>query len=415
MAFLDSERGTGNVALADPTGVFEASPRGTANVTLADPPVSPGVFDPSGRGTANITLSNAVQLPEGWQRLSTQQRVGGVWRPAILTQAGSQLQVIQFVPVPDPPVDPVTLGPSARGTANVTLGGTWAKPLIGVIGSSESTFNSINSQIGGGTCRRTYNTTLPVSWATSAAASDVAAGRMSYWSWKPTLTTFPTNTAAKNAFSAFLDTIPAGHECVIMAWHEPENDISPGDYTLVQWGALQNAVAEIVKSKGRPNIRTGFCLMGPWTFDTRSGRAAWDWEGAVDFSLIDVVGIDPYRTTAGSTMTLETMLTVKNSGSNTGPAGTPSMMEKLVSWGKPVSLMEWGAYYAGDTVDPTVPTFIADAYDWFKRWNQAHPLTPIESALWYSMTILSPPEDTPLTGAEITAYAAIVADSKIPV
>jgi hypothetical protein len=202
-----------------------------------------------------------------------------------------------------------------------------------------------------------------------------------------------------------------------MAWHEPENDIAPGDFTLVQWGALQNSVAEIIKSKGRPNIRTGFCLMGPWTFDTRSGRAAWDWEGAVDFSLIDVVGIDPYRTGNGSTLSLETMLTVKNSGSNTGPAGTPSMMDVLVSWGKPVSIMEWGCYFEGTSVVPQAnkAQFITDAYNWFKRWNQAHPITPVESAIWFNLSVQTPPEESALTGIEITAYAATVADSKIPV
>lgn len=286
----------------------------------------------------------------------------------------------------------------------------WVKPLIGIIGSNESTFNAIDQQIGYGTTRRTYNTTLPGSWASSNAASDVATGRLSYWSWKPNLLTFPNDIAAQNALSAFLDTIPAGHECVIMAWHEPENDIEAGDYTLLQWGALQDAVATIVKSKNRPEIRTGMCFMGPWTFDTRSGRTNWDWEGCMDWSLMDVVGIDPYRTQSGSTMSLETMLTVRNSGSGTGPVNTPSMMAKLASWGKPISIMEWGAYNASEA---SVATFITDAYDWMCRWNQMYLATPVESALWYNMTLIG--ADTPLTGVEVDAYAAIVADSKIPV
>jgi hypothetical protein len=385
---------------------YLASDRGVENATLVDPGAAPP-YTPSARGKANATLAAPVLTPSGWTELAVYQRVASLWETIGLSPA----RIIQYTQTP-------ALGyvQSQRGTANATVG-SWMKPKIGVIGSNETTFNSINDAIGLGTVRRTYNTTLPSSWATSAAASDVAANRESYWSWKPDLLAFPTSTSQKNAFSAFLDTIPDGHKAVIMAWHEPENDI-PGSYSLVQWGALQNAVATIVKSKNRPELRTGFCLMGPWTFDTRSGRTSWDWEGALDFDLIDVVGIDPYGTIAtgsGSTMSLETMLTIRNSGSGTGTA--PSMMEKLASWGKPISIMEFGKYFEGPTVAPEslVATWLTDAYEWMKEWNQAHRDTPIESAIYYSMTILSPPEDTPLTGAEITAYAAIVADSKVPV
>lgn len=294
----------------------------------------------------------------------------------------------------EPPIDPPVV---------------WKKPLIGISAPNESAFNTIDQQIGYVVTRRTYNTTLPASWAASNAASDVAAGRISYWSWKPNLQSFPTDNAAKTAFSNFLDTIPAGHPCVIAAWHEPEDDISRGDFTLLEWGALQNAFAAIVKSKARPELRTGMCFMGPWTFDTRSGRTAWDWEGCMDWNLIDVVGIDPYRTQSGSTMSLQTMLTVNNSGSGTG-GSAPSMMAKIASWGKPVSIMEWGAYNASEA---SVATFIADAYAWMKVWNQAHPLTPLESALWFNHTLIG--SDNPLTGIEIDAYAAIVADSKLPI
>lgn len=296
------------------------------------------------------------------------------------------------VVIPDPPPPPVS---------------TWIKPQMGVIGGDESGFNTINTAVGLGLVRRTYNTTLPANWAASAAASDVAAGRHSYWSWKPTLATFPTSSSAQTAFSNFLDTIPAGHKATIMAWHEPENDIAAGDYTLSQWGALQDAVHTITKSKNRPELRTGICLMGPWTFDTRSGRASWAWDTALNWNLVDVVGIDPYRTTSGSTMSLQTMLTVNNSGSGTGGTA-PSMMAKLQSWGKPISIMEWGAY---NSTEASVATFITAGYAWMKSWNQANLATPVESALWYNYTLIG--ADTPLTGVEVDAYAAAVADSKI--
>ena len=292
----------------------------------------------------------------------------------------------------------------------------WYKPLIGVTGGTESAFQTIDAQIGYGTCRRTYNqpspTVLPASFADSDGATDVTdgRGRVSYWSWKPSVTGFPTSSTQQAAFSAFLDSIPSGHETVIVAWHEPEDNIEGGDFTLAQWGALQDSVAAIVRGKGRPELRMGICLMGQWTFDTRSGRTSWDWAGCLDWDLIDVVGIDPYRTTSGSTVSLEQILTVNNSGSGTGGTA-PSTMAALAAWGKPISLMEWAV---SNSTEESVATYITDAYAWFKRWNQANPATPIESAIWFNYSVATPPNDNFLTGVEVPAYAAIVADSKVP-
>jgi len=286
---------------------------------------------------------------------------------------------------------------------------SWKKPIIGIIGGSEAGFNEIDEDVGYVKARRTYNGSLPSSWSNSAAASDVAAGSMSYWSWKPSLTGFPNSTSQKAAFSAFLDTIPAGHETVIVAWHEPEDNIVNGDFTLLEWGQLQDAVNSIVKSKNRPEIRSGMCLMGPWTFDTRSGRTNWDWENCMDWSQLDVVGIDPYRTKSGSELSFEDLLTINNSGSGTG-GSMPSMMAKVASWGKPVAIMEWGAY---NSTEASVATFITEAYDWMKSWNQSHNVTRIESALWFNHTLTG--SDNVLTGLGVDAYAATIADSKISI
>lgn len=374
--------------------------------TVATGGDSPSDWSPwVGAETADTSFSGARFTPEGWVELDAPRR---------RTPAGDWV-LLDGLGTPTVSPDPLVV-PSqwSNWAATSTTPATVKKPLIGVIGSDEAAFNSINAQLGGVRVRRTYDTALPSRWSTSKAASDVAAGRMSLWSWKPSVLGFPTSDAQKAAFSAFLDTIPAGHECVIMAWHEPENDI-PASWSLNQWGALQNAIATIIKSKNRPELRTGFCLMGPWTFDTRSGRTTWNWEGALDFDLIDVIGIDPYGTAASGAAqfySLEQLLTVRNSGSGSGTA--PSMMEKLRQWGKPVSIMEFGKFYEGSTIAPesVVAAWIHDAYHWMVEYNQTYPTTPIESALWYNMTLLG--EDTPLTGLEITAYAEIVADSKIP-
>lgn len=288
----------------------------------------------------------------------------------------------------------------------------WSKPVVGVTGGNETTFNDIDSQVGPVLARRTYNTTLPATFAASTAYSDPSATpeRKTYWSWKPTASTFPTDTAAKNAFSAFVDSIPSGHPTVIAAWHEPEDQIRDGVFTLAQWGALQNSFADIVKSKGRSELQTAFCLMGPWTFDTASAFYTYDWASVVDMGLIDIVGIDPYRWGSGSSMSLETMLTVNNSGGGDG-GSAPSTMQVLSSWGKPVSLMEWGV---ANSTEASAATYITGAYDWMKAWNQTHMNGAyFESAIYFNYTDGSHP-DQYLTGVEIDAYAAAVADSKIP-
>jgi hypothetical protein len=412
VAFTPSTRGVDNATIVPPasSGGLGPSSRGVTSVTI-DPLTAPG-RSRSARGVANasiISVGGGVTLPDGWVTITIQQRNGSSWHPITVKQGADTVTVIQFQGVAGPP-DPPSPGaaPSLRGVANARIIGTARKPKVGVTGTNESTFNTINTQVGGVTSRRTYSTTLPSSFSTSPFVSDVAANRDTYWSWKPNVASFPTDTAAKNAFSAFLDTIPAGHKTVVMAWHEPEQEIQSGQYTLAQWGALQNAVATIVKGKGRPELRTGFCIMGPWTFDSRSSYSTWDWDNAVNWALIDVVGIDPYITTDPNAMSLQTLLTVRNSGSATGTSATLSTMARLQTWGKPVSIMEYGSV----TGEAQSATFITQGYAWMKTWNTQHPELPIESSIWFNIWP-SGGLNTLMTGAEITAYAATVADSKV--
>lgn len=294
---------------------------------------------------------------------------------------------------------------------------TWQKPLIGLIGTDEAAFQQMNNEMGPVLIRRTYNQALPSHVNQSAMASDILQNRISLYSWKPNAITFPGSSTARAALRSFLATIPAGHETYIMGIHEPEDNINAGDFTLAQWGDLQNAIATEVKSMGRPEIKTAFCLMGPWTFDTRSPYYGWDWPGAVDFDLIDMIGVDPYGKSPNSPesqYSLERLMTVRNSGSGGGSA--PSMMQQLQVWGKPISLMEYGKLYEGPTVAPEalVAQWILESFDWFCEWNQQNPETPIHSALYYNMTITD--DDTPLTTpVEKGAMAQVIANSKIPV
>lgn len=316
------------------------------------------------------------------------------------------------------------------------------KPYMGAGGGPEvSQYTPLNAMVGPMQARRSYDGNLPASWAASAAASDVAAGRHSYWSWKPDPLAFPNSTSMKNAFTAFLNTIPAGHKATIFCHHEPENNMS--DFGGIGgYGALQDAVADLVRARGNPNLRFGPCFMGPWTWDARSPYYTWidQWAQVMDWTKFDVVGIDPYATVYPGGHSFERILTVRNSGSGTGTA--QSMMQWLGAWGIPIVIAEWGYYRkqpSGHTnaqppVDPipdeAVAAWITDAYDWFTRWNQAHPVTLvdgretgafIDSALWFNYTLTGsdcmltgPLTGSPTAGPKTVAYAAAVADSKIP-
>ena len=280
---------------------------------------------------------------------------------------------------------------------------TTSPPLMGAAAIDTTTFNKLNTAAGPLKVRRTYSGAIPASFAKSIAASDVAAGRVSYWSFRPNPKTFATDTAAQAKLSTFLNTIPKGHKTVVIALHEPEDEIRNGTYTLAQWGAANNKVSQIVKAKKRPELRFGISLMGPWTFDSRSPYYKYKWESVLNFDRVDVVGVDPYKFRA-STGSLQSILTKSNSGVGTTP--NPSTMAKLSSWGKPIALTEWGVVtndrYTGAPISNTTRAeWITAGSNWMKSWNATQPVK-IEAALYFHVR---PDGGSYLTGAALTAFA----------
>lgn len=275
---------------------------------------------------------------------------------------------------------------------------------VGAATKDNASFVAFNKQAGTFASRRTFNSTLPKSFAKSLAGSDVAAGRVSYWSFRPNPKTFATDKKAQAAFSAFLDTVPKGHHTVVMALHEPEDEIRAHKFTLKQWGDTNNVVGRIVHAKKRPELRHGISLMGPWTFDSRSAYYAYSWKSVLDFSLVDVVGIDPYkfRTTDPS---MQQMLTKANSGR--GTAGVKSAMQVLSSWGKPIAITEFGVNakdrYTGAKISDTVRgQWITGSYAWMKAWNASNTVK-IEAAMYFQLN----PGGPYLTGSAVTALNSI--------
>lgn len=262
------------------------------------------------------------------------------------------------------------------------------KPVLrlGAAASDQAAFDAFDSEAGVFDARRTYNSTLPASFMKSLARTDVAAGRTSYWSFRPNPKTFYKDKKAQRAFSKFLDTIPKGHQTVVVALHEPEDEIRAKKFSLKQWAKTNNAVGKIIHSKKRSELRHGICLMGPWTFDSRSPYYGYKWEKVLDMKYVDVVGIDPYKFRR-TDPSLRRMLTKSNSGN--GKTKNPSVMAKLSKWGKPVALMEFGVNakdrYTGAAIPDTArAAWISDGITWMRDWNSNHKVK-IEAALYFQL------------------------------
>jgi hypothetical protein len=262
------------------------------------------------------------------------------------------------------------------------------KPLMGGSTSSNTTWGTFETAIGAQMARRTYGSTIPSTFEATQAgsANDFEAGRATYWSFKPNQATFATDTTQHNALRAMLRSVPVGHRFTIINYHEPEDNIASGMFTLAQWKACVQATGEIVDEinteKGvGSKLRNGICLMGPWTFDTRSNYDTWDWTfTTAQLASIDVVCIDPYRWNPGDP-SLELILTRSESGTGTGAA--TAVMTKLSAWGKPIVLSEWGCTSTG-VADANRAAWITAAYAWMKSWNTDHPTgARFEAALYF--------------------------------
>jgi hypothetical protein len=307
------------------------------------------------------------------------------------------------------------IGPGTGGGGGGGGTATVVKPLMGVTGGSQSAFDTINGIVGPVRIRRTYNSTVPASWAASAAGTDVGTGRWSVYS----IATVDVTSATLAKFSAFLDTIPveSGVKKIIHIKHEPEDEIKAGTFTLAAWGAAQDAYGGILRGKGRADLLFGPCFQGPYTFDSTSPYYGFDWLSVADESLWDVVGLDPYRTSSGKAQTWEQLMTVGNGGSS---SAVQSTMAKMIQWGKPVILSEFGVFNKTDGSGVAISeafkiSLIQSAYSWGKAWNATHPPgTPgyIYGMIYFNYTLIGSDEMLSTT-AQQQAYAAIVADSKV--
>jgi hypothetical protein len=177
------------------------------------------------------------------------------------------------------------------------------KPLIGAAthGDTAQTFSDLEGQVGTLLIRRSYSGSgvFPATYAASNAGID-ASVRESMWSFKPTPATFAAGTN-DSWFNGFLNSIPNGQKVIFILWHEPEDNIKNGDFTLAAWKAANNHLGQLVHATGRPELRTAICMLGAWTFDPSSPYHTNEyWDSGFDAN-IDYVGFDPYNQSSNFT------------------------------------------------------------------------------------------------------------------
>lgn len=304
------------------------------------------------------------------------------------------------------------------------------KPGMGGTVWGDADWPAWEAEMGPSANRRTYDGSLPANFEASKAgsANDYEAGRESWWSYKPTITSTGISTTVQTALANYLRTVPVGHPFVLTVYHEPEDNLN-ATMTLQGWLAAQRQAAAIVdqiNAEKGPNSKLQYAsiLMGYWTFDTR-GYAGQGWRNltAADFAGVDIIGFDPYKRNANDP-SMEQMMTRENSGTLTGTA--ESAMSNAVSWGKKIAIPEWGVTRtpnSGTVTDAQRATWITDAYNWAKAWNTANLDNQITDMTYFHIDNFFESGQDPVASWEViniggglaeNALRNAMADSRIP-
>lgn len=175
-----------------------------------------------------------------------------------------------------------------------TISPVYVRPsmLVGAAtDQSEDAFEKLEYLVGRMGVRRTYESSLPATFANTAARTD-AGLRASWQSVKSNWA----NTAAgvyDDAITAFAKSVPDGHNLMLTWQHEPENDGGVAADFIKGYQRFYSVVKDV-----RPDILVGPIFIG-WTFDSRNGnrqatQAAY--ADPIGAKYMDFAGIDPYNT-----------------------------------------------------------------------------------------------------------------------
>ena len=151
-------------------------------------------------------------------------------------------------------------------------------------GSTTQSFLAERAAIPGMRVRRAFNSGMPVSIAATEASGDAAAGVVTFLSVKPSFTAVGSDDARIASLARSLS--PGSY---LTAWHEPENDMSAGQYVAM----FRNFY--LVAKAANPAVKVGNVYMTyQWGVGRRVGTPDDWWVGA---NSTDFLATDTYMDT----------------------------------------------------------------------------------------------------------------------
>jgi hypothetical protein len=256
---------------------------------------------------------------------------------------------------PSPDATPPTpyTGPKVATPSCLAVGAAVNSP--GPDRHNSALFRKANAEIGPLTVRRSFDSSMPSDFESSAGGSDSAVGVHSFVSWKPPGGDFRGAAHGKydDQVIAWARSVP--HNGVYAtAYHEPENDM-----TAAQFVALQRHLYTVVKN-ANPTIHWGPVYMAYWwdpgSPDHYVGNPAawWPGKGFADFAALDWYGPDP-----------------------TPMSQSPSFQNwyaTMLPTGLPLLITEYGQYVIGqgELPDPAKEAARVQAIEADAAWIEQH-------------------------------------------
>ncbi len=215
--------------------------------------------------------------------------------------------------------------------------------LLGSSVSSQADLTAKTTQFGRMPVVRVYLPGLPATnaWSTGLAGANSSAVVVSFKALPQDII----SGADDGALANFFDTAPTGHPIYYVYFHEPEDNIAAGQFTLADYLTAWGDVVKLADAAHNPDLHSTLVLMG---FDVlpHSGR---DWKSYLPpGNIISTISWDTYPpngegTPAPATFMSADVTAAKDAGL---PFGFSEFGTTTIS-GRPAWLTAVGAYIAG--------------------------------------------------------------------
>jgi hypothetical protein len=215
--------------------------------------------------------------------------------------------------------------------------------LLGSSVSSPSDLAAKTSQFGHLPVVRVYLPGLPSTdaWSTGLAGANASAVVVSFKALPEDII----SGADDGALANFFDTAPTGHPIYYVYWHEPEDNIAAGQFTLADYLTAWGDVVRLADAAHNPELHSTLVLMG---FDVlpHSGR---DWKSYLPpGNIISTISWDAYPMDGEGTPSPASFMGPDVAAAKA--AGMPfgfSEFNTTTVTGRPAWLTSVGAYIAG--------------------------------------------------------------------